>query len=1287
MKKYLIFIISLSCFLLNAQQSGTVLVDWNLKTTFNYGETKFNLPQFNAENYSFDFSRKQINFGTKFLVPNFVDESSLKVSNVSYEIISESELGDLNKKEIPTEINAFVKNCISREEIRLFLGFSPIINENGVFKKVISLNYTFQNDSNLGKSTLNQTVTNSISNSVLSTGTWKRFYVGASGVYKISKSFLDQIGFSVSALDPKKIKIFGNGGRILPLKNAIPYPIDLEENAIQIVGENDGQFNGDDYILFYAEGTDNWSEENGTHLNVYSDRSYYYVTYDANDGKRIATQQQSANPTTLALTTFDDYRFYETDLNNIGKVGRIWVGDSFTQKPIQEFNFNFPAINNTAQTQLIIQAGASSFVNTNFTITANGLSVPFPSLNALLPNSQQEASINSTSILIPSVSNFNISLTYNNSGVPVSRGYLDYIILKAKSNLVGIGKQFRFQFDNATSFPGGTADYQFSNAAAIKQVWNITDIYNVTSINYNQGSNFSIKTDLGSLKKFIAIDESDFYSPSKENNTSVSNQNLKGTIFKNAQGNFQDIDYLIVAPRFLINQAERLANFHRTNSNMSVKVVPLDLIYNEFGGGKQDISAIRNFVKYVYQNASTPANKVKYLNLFGDASFDFRDRIKNNTNIVPIFQSLNSETSTESSFPSDDFFVLMDANEGEVEGSTGYGTIGNIVYGIDIAVGRMIVSSTQQADEMVNKVIEYHDPKSYGNWRNNYVSVADDADTTADTSLHVNQNNITEAVFTNRPFINYKKIFLDAFAQQTSAGGDRYPQAREDLFTTFERGALVFDYLGHGGEDGLTGERLWDKQDGINLKNQYRYPLFITITCDFSKFDNPLRPTAGELTYLNPKGGAIAMMTTTRTIGQYNAEIFNDIINKRLFAFGQTNYTSMAEALRLAKNEVSNNSSTKVVLFIGDPAIKLAIPTQKIVLTKVNDVAITQPIDDLKALSYVKLTGEVQDENGTVLTSYNGELFVNVFDKIFTRTTNNNDFKDSVITFNNLGETVFRGNASVTNGNFEFGFTVPKDIKIPLGNGRVSFYSKKENQLLDKTGLNTTIKIGGLNLNAVADVTPPKIRLYMNDETFVNGGITNESPYFLAFLEDEHGINTASGIGHDIVAILDGDESKPFILNDYYDTELNNYQKGKIRFLLRKISKGLHTLKFKAWDTYNNYISQEIQFVVVGDEEVTLTNVLNYPNPFVDYTQFWFTHNKPFEPLEVQVQVMTITGKVVKSINQTITNSGFLSRDITWDGKDDFGDRIGKGVYIYKLTVRSTISDQKAEKIEKLVIL
>ncbi|WP_293890167.1 type IX secretion system sortase PorU [Flavobacterium sp.] len=1273
----------LSTFLAIAQDQGNVSVNWTDKKELSYGRMSYMVPQFNPQNYEFDVYSKTVSFSLTMSLNNKVSENGIQITNLVFEPILESQLGDISKKNIPSSFKSTFKSYNARDKYYGKITLTPIVKEGNSFKKLISFNYTVPQNAAKAQAPNNITA---IENSVLSTGNWYRFYVQKSGVYKITKSFLQSLGLDTN-VDPRKIKIYGNGGRMLPLLNSVDYPIDLTENAIQVIGESDGVFDSPDFILFYAEGMDTWSDDYKSSLNIYADKSYYYVTTQGDVGKRIVDITQ---PTGVAtpITTFDDYQFHEIDEVNVEKLGRIWFGEGFSVDNVQDFQFKFPNIVTSSPIEIRTHVAAVTSTTNNFKIEANSQLVGNISLD---PGSSSDALIiekNFFSNANVSTEDVTIKVTFDNGGVPSSRGYLDYINIKAKRNLQAFGKQFKFQFDQAASLTG-VGEYQLSNASSISQIWDITDRFNVTKVENTSSSAFSFKSYMGEIRKYVAIDNSDYYTPSKDSKSKVDNQNLKGTVFNNAQGQWQKIDYLIITPKFLNIQAEKLAAFHRSYSNLNVKVVNLESIYPEFASGKQDIGAIRNFVKYVYFNAPI-GERVKYVNLFGDASYDFKDRIPNNTNIVPIYQALNSYTESQSSFASDDFFGMMDDDEGRLDyGNTSFNGSTNITFdlgGIDIAVGRMIVSTTQQADEMVNKVIEYNDLKSYGSWRTNYVAIADDSDKPSDATLQLKQNNLTDVLVAQKPFINFKKILLDSYEQETSAGGKRYPKAREEIFAAFEKGALVFNYLGHGGEDGLSGERIWEKSDGQNLSNRYKYPLFITITCDFSRFDNPYRPTAGEYTYWNPRGGAISMITTVRSIDQGNAEVFNDKLSEYLFSYGSDNYTTIAEALRLAKN-FSSTTASNVVFYLGDPALMLAIPRPKVVLTKVNDMPITGPIADLQSLAFVKLAGEVLDENNNPLPTYNGDLSVNIFDKNVIRTTLNNDNNSPSMTFTNLGETIFRGNASITSGNFEFGFVVPRDIRIPVGNGRISFYAKRNQIHLDKAGYNTDIKIGGINTSAVADNTGPTVKLYMNDETFVNGGITNESPFFLAKLEDEHGINTASGIGHDIVGILDGDETKPYIMNDYYQTELDDYTKGRVYFPLRNLAVGLHTITFKAWDVYNNPITSEIQFVVVGDENIALEHVLNYPNPFVSYTEFWFSHNRPFEPLDVQVQVMTITGKIVWTKNQTVTTDGFLSRDITWDGKDDFGDRIGKGVYVYKLTVKSTLSNKKAERIEKLVIL
>ena len=1278
MKKVFLIIIIFISVVCKSQVNGDFSINWVENSIFSSDNFRFKIPAFQAENFSFNSDSKTIQLSLKLSTSVFLDENSFKIINPVYEVITNQQLGDLNFKNIPGQINIVSKNIKARNKIYNLIVLSPIIKENNVIKRLKSFSYTINNSNKAS----NERGINTLSNSVLKSGDWYRFYIEKSGVYKITKSFLQQLGMNLNNINPQNIKIFGGGARMLPLSNSVEYPLDLTENPIEFIGENDGQFDNQDYILLYAEGFDNWNQENETHLNLYATKSYYYINASGDAGKRIPLSPSVSPSSTTIINTFDEYQFHEKDLINIGRLDRKYFGEQFGFDDEFSFDFEFPNIVTSTPVTITVAGGAVAFTPTKISIAANGTNAAMLNFNKLTPNDNVVADGNSITATFPAATNVKIELKYDNNGVAGSKGFLDYIVLNAKSTLKGLGKQFRFQYNDAVA-NNGVGEFQISDASSVPEVWDITDIYNVTKYENQNSPAFTFKASLGEIRKYIALDANDFFTPKKEANARVLNQDLKGTIFKNVSNQFQDVDYLIITPAFLNSKAEKLADFHRKTENFNVKVINLEDIYQEFSSGKQDIGAIRNFIRYVYRNASSDDKKLKYVNLFGDASFDFKNRVPNKTNIVPIYHSLSS-FSLLNSFISDDFFVLLDDNEGNMNPNTS--------FGLDVAVGRMIIDDVPQAEEMVNKVIEYEDAKSFGRWRNNFVLISDDVDKSGEEALEKGIDKLGDELFAQKPFINVKKIHTDAYIQETSAGGNRYPKAREDFVNAFEQGALVFNYFGHGGEDGLAQERILEKSDAQNLTNRYKYPLFVTITCEFTRFDNPYKATAGEYMFWNPKGGAVSLITTTREIFLNVGQDINKAIASNLFGYGTNNLDSMAEALRKSKEDYGKN--TLMVFYIGDPALKLAIPKPKIVLTKINDVPVGQNAEDLKALSVIKLTGEVRDETGNnILSNYNGDLAVNIFDKPINRKTLGNDGQtdsnNNLITMNFkiLGETIFRGNASVKNGLFEFTFVVPRDIRVPVGNGRISFYAKKTGELIDQTGFDTSIIIGGINNNAVADEIAPTVKLYMNDTNFVNGGITNESPILLAFLNDENGINTASGIGHDIIGILDGDETKPFILNDYYETETDNYKKGKLKFQLRNLKVGLHTLTFIAWDVYNNKVTSEIQFIVVGDETLTLKNVLNYPNPFVNYTQFWFTHNRPFEPLEVQVQVMTITGKVVWTKNQLIITDGFLSREITWDGKDDFGDKIGKGVYVYKLTVKSTLTNKKTEKFEKLVIL
>ncbi|OMP30976.1 type IX secretion system sortase PorU [Mangrovimonas sp. DI 80] len=1263
-------------------------IEWNGSKVLETSISKITLPAFNESNYVYDDERGLVFFSALENVFR-IDESSVSLSNISYSTISKADLKDLPLNTIPKQPIVKAYNTNARGVLGVQIEVSPIVEDQGVYKKINNFTVEYNLSSSTYRNGLSTMDVPEIVNSVLANGDWYRFYVDKSGVFKLSKSFLNELGANTN-VDPRTVKIYGNGGAMLPMANDVEYPFDLTENAIQFIGEEDGVFDSSDYILMYAEGPTGYNEESTTNINAYTDKAYYYVNISSGEGKRIQTLSQPEVEADLVIDTFQDYQFHEVDDYNLAKIGRRWFGDRFGIENQKEFTFSFPNLVTSEQAKVRVYTAAVSEVQTSMAVKLNGNALS--NFNYAAINSPNYASGgNYDGNVSLSSSELVFDLTYNNNSNPSSYGYLDFISVEATRELRFEEAQLRFK-NNSVSNVGGVVEYQLSNSTDVSQVWDITNKYDVESVeNETNSSEFSFKAQAGTSRTYLAVTPSDYYQPLRESNTSVANQNIKGTILKNSQGEFEDVDYVIVAPNVFASQAERLAQINRDQYGLVVKVVTLNELYTEFSSGNQDISAIRNLMRYVYQNASSAESRVKYLCLFGDGSYDYKDRLSGNTNIVPPWLSYNSFSLT-SSFVSDDFYGMMDSNEGNM-------TASNL---LDIAVGRILAETPQRATEMVDKIESYHKSSSYGNWRNNFVLIADDVDEGWERVLQETSNSIGDVTTTEHPSINVVKIFCDAYQQEASSGGKTYPQAEEAIINAIEAGALVVNYFGHGGEDGWAHERIFSKIDSQELQNTCKYGCFVTVTCEYTKFDDPQRPTAGEYTYWNTQGGAIALVTTTRQIAVTSGVDFNNALGEYLFEFGDNQHVSIAEALRKTKNStsVSKNIQKYLVFCIGDPALKLAMPRPDIRLTKINDVPLGGDTDELQALSKVKFSGEVVDELGNIMTNYNGVLTATVFDKNIQRQTLGNDgTSDSngviKMDFETLGEILFKGQATVTNGQFNFEFVVPRDIGILVGNGKVSFYAKTENPLQDQAGASFDIQVGGINENAEEDNIGPVINLYMNDTNFVSGGITNESPTFLAKLQDDNGINTASGIGHDIVAIIDGDETNPIVLNDYYTANIDDYQNGEVSYPFRNLEAGLHTLTLKAWDVYNNSATSELQFVVHDkDQELVIKNVLNYPNPFVNYTEFWFNHNSS-DNLDVSIQIFTVSGKLVRTINgQTNADGGCcnegassLSRSITWDGRDDFGEKIGKGVYVYKLKVRSTLLNKQVEKIQKLVIL
>jgi hypothetical protein len=1137
------------------------------------------------------------------------------------------------------------------------------------------------------------------STSVLSSGDWFKFSVDTTGVFKIDRNLLQEIGVSTNGLNPKKISIYGNGGSLLPVLNADFRYNDLQENAIYVEGEADGSFDNGDFILFYAKGPHDWdivaSTKSVTHRqNIYSDEAYYFITVSNNDGKRVQQKGVTTAVASSQITTFDDFTFYEKDERNLIAAGTQWFfNEDFNIENTQSFKIPFSNPVAGSNISVKVRGVSTSVTSSVMSVKVNGADlydVNFFGVNA--EGLTKASASDRTANIQNSLNTVDVSITYDNRGNPSATAFLDYIEIIGEKQLIADGNQFSFRsFEQANTLEA--VEYQIQNNSNIFQVWDVSNSIEPQIIsNESAAANFSFKANGGSLSEYVVLNQDDFYQPKSLQNGRVTNQNLHSLI---------DINYIVITNSNLEGEAQRLADYHQENSGLSTKVVVLDEIYNEFASGSKDITGIRDFLKHLYTTSSSEETRLKYVCFFGDSSYDYKDRIIGNNNIVPVKLSEISFNLADS-WVTDDFYVMLEEHEGTM--SSTIFTPENLArpnHTIDVASSRIPVSTLTEAKEVVDKILSYYsnfNTSSLGDWRNTITLLADDIDARNENVLQEGVESISIDIKNKKPIFNINKIYLDAFVEENSSGGKRYPEVKSAITNSIEKGTLIFDYFGHGGEDGFASEKVLEKPQIQGFNNPNTLPLLITVTCDFSRFDNPNRVTAGELTFLNANGGAASMITTTREVFISTGQLFNEDLIEVLLGFEvEDENLSVAEGLMKTKNSFS--SAQKFFIFhFGDPAMKLAIPKPNISITKINDKDISQPIDTLKALSKISIEGIVTDNANSVLTGFNGSLSTIIYDKPITKETlanhfpslvdNNGTVPASILSFESQESKIFRGKSTVQNGRFKFDFVVPKDIKIAYGKGKLSFYASDSITYLDKAGYNVDVVVGGIDENAPDDTIGPEIKLFMNDESFIDGGNTNASPNLVAVLSDFSGINTSiTAVDHDIVGVLDGDNTNPIILNDFYETELNDFTNGKVTYKLRDLEVGPHTIKLKAWDTYNNSSELTLNFVVVSDAILNLENVLNYPNPFVNYTEFWFNHNKPNETLEVQVQIFTVSGKLIKTINKEIANAETLVRSISWNGLDDFGNKIGKGVYVYKLKVKSKESNLVSEKYEKLVIL
>ena len=1128
-----------------------------------------------------------------------------------------------------------------------------------------------------------------VSNSVLSTGDWYKIPVLRDGMHQLDAAYLASMGINISNINPSTLRLFTHVPGMLAQENHVFRFDDLVETPVAVSGENDGRFDPSDYLVFYGQGPHAWQHDtvsgqyvHATHL--YADTSFYFLNFNQVVGKRV--RPHSASSPTITSNTGRGVAFYEQDKVNLIKTGRQWFGESFDVNNSQTFNLPVSFPHPDSSIRVTVQAAARASIPTAFNISVSGIPVGPVQVN----NVQLESYVGNyanigrqTFLVSPSLAvngSLPVTINYNRpSSAQGTNGWLDFIRLEYAKQLVMSGGQMQFYLsDNAG--PGNVTQLEIAAMNSEYAIWDVTDITDIQNINYSlSGSTASMALALDTRKSITVYRNATSNLLTPASGYRIPNQNLHGQL---------QAEYILITASGLQTQATQLADFHRNHLNQTVALASVDQIYNEFSGGKQDVSAIRDYVRMFYMRAGgDSALMPRYVCLMGDASYDYRNRLgAGGSFLVPPYESRNS-TSFTASFVSDDYYGFMD----ESEGLWGEGTNNNPLeplqnHGLDLGIGRLPAKAPAEAQILVNKIIRYVSGKSqFGAWKNTIVMVADHK--TDEGSIHVSQaDSYSGLIQSEYPVANLEKVYLDYFKGINSAEGFiRFPDAKDALTRSLNQGSLIVNYTGHGGELGWSNSRILEIPDINAINNDNRLPLYMTATCEFGRFDNPELTSGAELIFLRENAGSIAMFTTVRLVYSGPNQALNQNFYRHVFRkdANDGNWLCLGDVYRFTKNDtwVTGGINTRSFALLGDPGIRLAFPVDQAVLTQINGIQISPVPDTMKALGLITLDGEVRNPSGGIREDYNGTLSVTVFDKPSRYSTIINPFN-----FLWQRNRIFNGSASVRNGKYTVQFKVPLDISYEVGPGKISMYF--ENGFSDGAGYFSDFIVSGTDTSAVKDDTGPVIDVFMNDEKWADGGLVNQDALLLAKIFDDSGINTlGAGIGHEITAVLNRDENKRIVLNDFYSAKKDSYREGQISYQYKDLAEGTYDLELKVWDIANNSSVAKTNFVVANNAKIALEHVLNYPNPFTTNTRFFFEHNQRGEMLQAVIKVFTVSGRLVKTLEHSFYGEASLVNDIEWDGLDDYGDRIGRGVYVYEVKLKVLSTGESVSKYEKLVLL
>lgn len=1097
--------------------------------------------------------------------------------------------------------------------------------------------------------------------SVLSEGKWVKMSFVESGIYKIDWSTLRDMGFEPSEIDPRNLAIYGNPGGMLPQALSEDRTQGLIENRIRVEGENDGVFNENDFLLFYVDEIDEVifkaeEDEFEVKKNIYSDTIYYFLTHKNDPGLRIE-EVADLGTDHLMVESHRSIISHELDLYNILSSGREWLGERLRGGGSLNFSLEMEDVKVNTELKLHLSAMAQANVGTSLITAINGNNLgelnfeSIPNSQYAIKGNQQEEvfKINSNSL---ESQKLDLEFTFDPNGQNSATLYLNRFLIDFQSSS---------QFAQQQKFLRYTPSERMISTHIIQTENNNVEIWNISDPTRPSFQTYSFENDqvqFGAFshayREWIIFDPNEL--PKPEVFHSIENQNL--LVPSNAEL------LIITHPKFY-NEAQRLAQFRTSHDDMTVHVATVPEIYNEFSSGRQDITAIRDYIKLQYDQG----RKLKYVLFFGKGSFDYKQRIEENTNYVPTYESRNS-IHPLLSFSSDDYFGFLEDSEGTwQESPSGDHTL-------DIGIGRIPAKNIDEAKTAVEKIILYQtNPNTFGEWRSELLFVADDGD----RNIHQRDaDQLATLVDTTYQNFHLNKLYLDSYEQVRTPNGESSPQAEDALIDAVNEGRLIINFTGHGAEFGWMQERILTFDLMEEWQNPFKLPFLITATCEFGRNDDPQTESGAERLMFKKSGGAIGLLTTARPVFsstnyRLNVALYDIMLQE------EQEYPRLGDVIRFTKNNSLEGSLNRNFILLGDPSMRLNYPEKSIEVTEING-RIPSSNDTLKALQSIQLKGLVKDGDFTD-RSFDGKVTVKLFDKAQERRTLGSD--NEPFEYKERTQLLFNGQASVKNGQFELDFIVPKNIDYTFGKGKLQLYAFSENQMQDALGSSLDFTLGGSAEPAFNDQDGPQIQVYINDTTKQISGIYDEDLQVILKFNDSSGINISNAvIGQNPTLYVN--DTLAIDISHQYIAEIDDFTRGEAKTRLTDLPEGINSLSITARDVHGNSSTKEVSFQVKAKSSF-ISEIKTYPNPFIDETRFQIGHSLIGENLEMEVEIIKRNGQKVSQLRGAILSAEEIL-EIKWNGRNQEGLKLEPGIYFYTFKIISNTSGKTDFKRGKLII-